>query len=163
YWTLVVRHERVQIAQANLEVAIKLRESIERQVKIGTSPKSDITQGDATVSERQQAVQLEELAVVEGERALLDLVYLAGDQLDWHRRLVLTEHPTGGVPERDYDAALAAALANRPELRRARRAIDAALVDQAIRENQRRFRVDIYGEAGLAGFAGTSIVPSDPA
>ncbi len=158
YWDLVVRRERVRIAQANVAEATKLRDLVERQVRGGQAPKSDITQADVTVTERQQTQQLAELAVVDGERALLDLTYLAGDQLAWNDSLVLTDRPTSATSTASFDSELAIAFANRPEFKREKSAVASAQATQKIATNQKRLRVDAYVEAGLAGFAGENVV-----
>jgi len=159
YWELEVRHERVSISESNLADAVKLREYVERQFKAGRTAHSDITQADVTVAERQQAVDAAELAVIEAERALLDATYLTEGGLRADDTIVLVDKPATQAVKRDFDQDVATALAKRPEFTRAQRALEAARLDAEIAANQRRFRLDIYGEAGVVGFSGINVVP----
>jgi outer membrane protein TolC len=160
YWDLVVRHERVRIAQANLAAAIRLRELVEKQVKAGGAPRADITQTDVTVAERRQAVDTAWLAVVDAERALLDVTFLRQGKLSPADTLVLVDQLATDPEKRDFDADVAVAMQKRPELQRVERAIEAARLNRQIADNQRRARVDLYVEGGLGGYAGQPL--SDP-
>ncbi|HEU0033029.1 MAG TPA: TolC family protein [Kofleriaceae bacterium] len=160
YWDLVVRHQRVSISEANLQDAIKLRDFVERQVRAGRGAQSDVTQADLTVAERQQALDTAVLAVIEGERALLDVTFLRQGAIPWDERLTLVDLPATEPVKKNFDQELKVALDKRPEFRRQQRAIEVARINEDIAENQTRIRFDVYGEAGVVGFSGTNAAGS---
>jgi outer membrane protein TolC len=164
YWDLVVRREEVRIREANLSQAASLRELVERRIKGGQAPKSDVVQADVTVAEREQAVRVAQLAVVEAERALLALTYLnRTGRFGWDDAVVPTQRPGTQPAMVDFDKELALALRHRPELRRIERELALARLNQGIASNGQRMRVDVYAEAGVLGVAGRSTVPAgDP-
>jgi outer membrane protein len=159
YWQLVVLREGVSIAEANLAEAVKLRDLVDRQLRAGRGAQSDVTQADVSVAERQQAVDGSVLAVIEGERALLDATYLGKGAIRGNETLVPVDRPQTQPAQREFDRELAVALENRPELKRRDRAIEIARVDEALASNQRKLRLDLYLEAGIAGFAGRDVLP----
>lgn len=158
YWSLVVRRQEVKIREASLSEVHDVRELVERRIRGGQAPRSDLIHADVTVAERQQVVRQAQLAVIAAEELLLSLTYLnrAGG-FSWENVLVPTDQPTE-LPERiDFEQALAVALRERPEIERVRRDLARARLDHSIAKNNSRLRLDVYAEAGVFGLAGTPL------
>ena len=164
YWTLVVRREELRIREGSVSEAVNLRELVERRIRGGQAPKSDLVQSDVTVAERQQQVGAARLEVVAAERDLLAATYLnRSGKFGWASVLVPAETPSKQPVTPQFEQELEVALRNRPEVRRLERAVEVARLNYAIAENARRIKLDVYAEAGLLGAAGRSTLPAgDP-
>ena len=162
YWTLVLRRQDVNIRSVSLQNAEELRDLVERRIRGGQAPRSDLAQADVTVAERKQAVNVAVLFVVEAERDLLDRSYLStSKRVAWDSVLVPVDEIDDQSLSLDPEAIMATALQNRPEFRREKRAFELARINQKIAQNNRKLRLDVFAEAGLLGASGQSLLASD--
>lgn len=164
YWTLVLRREEVNIREQNVSMARSLRELVEKRIRGGQAPRGEIVQADATVSERELQVRQAQLTVVDAERDLLTLTFMNRDgKFEWGSTIVPSEVPSTSLLDVKFETELEAALKARPEMRRFARDLALAKLNADIASNERRPQLDLYAEAGVAGFAGTSTLPAgDP-
>lgn len=158
YWSLIVRREEVKIREASVAEAVSLRDLVERRIKGGQAPKSDLIQADVTIATREQLVRQARMMVIDGEKQLLALTYFnRSGKFEWSNTLIPTETPGDAPAKVDFNAALEIALKHRPEIRRLEQDLAFARLDRDIAANEKKMRLDLYAEAGLLGLAGTPI------
>lgn len=156
YWTLVLRREEARIRHVNVQSAIQLREIVGRRVAAGSDAASSIVQADAAVAERRQAVNLADLAIIDAESDLLRVSFLTRAGVIGPGDLLLPSEAFGDVKSTPtFEAELKQAKLSRPEVKQAEQDLRRAELDLRIAENRTRWRVDLYGEAGVLGIAGT--------
>lgn len=160
YWTLVLRREELAIQKASLAQAETLRDLVERRVRAGRDPRSEMVRADAEVARRRAARESARLAVVNAERQLLGVSYLnRSGKFDWSDSIVpaekLEEKPVSAAFEEEFQVA----LENRPEIKRQEKALQLAQLNREIANNERKMRLDVYLEGGLRGLVGTNVVP----
>ena len=163
YYTLALRREEVAIARTNLEAAETLKAVVERRVRAGQDARSSLIQADATVAERRRAVEAARVSVINAEQAFLLSSYLTrAKSISPGDAVVPVDRAPGNDFAPDYEDELAKAYENRPEVLRAQRAIKLAELDHKIAQNNRRWRFDVYGLAGVAGLAGSNAMGGAP-
>jgi len=164
YWTLVLRREEVKIREQSVAMAVSLRDLVDKRIRGGQAPRGEIVQADATVAERELQVRQAQLTAVDAERELLTLTFInRAGTFRWNNTLVPGETPRTTPVDANLDDELKLALASRPEMKRFARDLELATLNRDIAANERRPQLDLYAEAGVAGFAGTSTVAAgDP-
>lgn len=156
YYALALRREEVEILRTSLEAAETLREVVERRVKAGQDARSSLIQADSTVAERRRAVEAARINVIDAEQAFLLASYLTrARDISPGDAVIPVDKAAEDDLVPDYKEELARAFESRPEVIRAERAVRLAELDHAIADNASKWRVDIYGLAGLSGLAGT--------
>ena len=167
YWNLAANRAAVRVAAKSLKTAQDLLEQTRVQQEVGVVSRVAVTQAEAGVAERELLfIQAENLAA-SAKDALLDaLLAPAADVFD--DRDIIPESPRFENYTVDTDASIRKALSNRPELVRARQAVEMADVEADFAKNQARPRLDLvasYGTQGLSG-AGRQVdnpLSDDPA
>lgn len=156
YWVLVLRREELEILRNNVAEAVTLKEIVKRRVRVGQDAQSSIVQADAAVAIRMQAVEAARVGIVDAERALMGDAYLHESKLvEYSQVPVPTEKVNEEVPSVNFQKELSAALEHRPEAVRMREELKVAKLEKRIASDLLRPRLDLYGTAGILGFAGT--------
>lgn len=153
YWNLLEAQFQLRVAEQSLELARELHERNRIQVEVGTLAPLELVQSEAGIATREEGIIRAEAAVRGAEDDLRQLLNLERGEL-WTLPIAgdrAAERPQISV---DLEAAIAGALANRPELQRERLALRNLEADLAFFDDQRLPQLDLqvrYGFNGLGG------------
>jgi outer membrane protein TolC len=116
YWTLVNNREQLTVARESLQLAKDLNDRNRIQVQVGTLAPLDITQSEAAIATRDEAIIQATSAVGDAEDTLRQLMNFPSGPL-WSTPIVPTSDPvTGEKVTAHVDEALRIAFDQRPEL-----------------------------------------------
>ncbi len=152
YWTLSFALMELDTSKASLKLAQDFLEQNKIKVRVGTLAPIEITQAEAEVADREQAVIIATYAVATSEDGLRRVVNVPYDSPIWSRPIRPSDEPTVEEIPIDYAAIEEAAKANRPDLEQARLEIMSRENDLAYRKNQRRWGLNLTGDYGHDGF-----------
>jgi outer membrane protein len=165
YWTLLAARRDVAVRESSIRVAEKQHEDTRVRVQAGTQAESDLAQTTAEIERRRGDLFASKEAVVRAENTLRNLI--ARDSTDpvWDEELVpndsALESAHDNVPA-DVPAAIASALANRPELQELALRLDRQDVEIEAAVDRVRPQVDLvasYNGRGLAGDPNENAIP----
>ncbi len=163
YWNLAANRAAVRVAAKSLKTAQDLLEQTRVQQEVGVVSRVAVTQAEAGVAEREVLFIQAETLAASAKDALLDaLLAPSADVFD--DRDIIPEAPRFENYQVDTDESIRKALRNRPELVRARQAVEMAEVEADFAKNQARPRLDLiasYGTQGLSGSGKLVPVPDD--
>jgi outer membrane protein TolC len=120
YWDLVAAREAARVARESLKLAQDLYDLNKKKVEVGTLAPIEITQAEAGVASREEAVIIADTAVMNAEDSLLRLMAVPKDDSAWNERVLPTDRPEYQARTVDVNAALAKALDLRSEMATAR-------------------------------------------
>jgi len=152
YWNLSFALMELETSKASLKLAQDFLEQNKIKVRVGTLAPIEITQAEAEVADREQAVIIATYAVATSEDALRQIVNVPRDSPIWSRPIRPSDAPTEAEVPVDPEAAESAAAANRPDLEQARLEVMSRENDLAYRKNQRRWGLNFTGDYGHDGF-----------
>ncbi len=158
YWDLVFAAGSVDVARQSLDVAHRLVEDNQAQVKYGT-----MTRLDLTTALSQEASSQHALVQAEGNRRIADLalkrliVSGATDPL-WQATIEPVDRPDVIEQPIDLESAVRRALGERADLQQARRQAAANQAASAYLRDQTRPQADLVASYGLAGTGGTQLL-----
>ncbi|HEX6973040.1 MAG TPA: TolC family protein, partial [Vicinamibacterales bacterium] len=155
YYDLVGAIGQLDVARASLQLAQQQLKDNQTKVEVGTMAPIDIIEAQAEVSQREEAVIVNEAQIKTLEDALRTLVMNPSQPDFWTARLVPTEQPTLTAQPIDVDAAIKNALANRTDLVQARKQLEQTDITIKFAKNQRLPAVNAIVNYGLAGVGGT--------
>lgn len=158
YYELVGAIRQLDVARASLELAQQQLKDNQTKVEVGTMAPIDIIEAQAEVSQREEAVIVNQAQIKSVEDALRTLVMNPSQPDFWTSRIVPTEEPQLAPQAVDLDAAIANALAHRTDLVQARKQLDQTDITIKFAKNQRLPNVDAIVNYGLAGLAGTRTI-----
>jgi outer membrane protein TolC len=116
YWTLVNNREQLTVARESLQLARDLNDRNRIQVQVGTLAPLDITQSEAAIATRDEAIIQATSAVGDAEDTLRQLMNFPSGKL-WETPIVPTSDPkTDEKVTAHVDEALRIAFEQRPEL-----------------------------------------------
>ena len=95
YYELLYAIDNLAAAQKNLQLAQKLLDENEIQVKVGTMAPLDVVTAQSEVASREEGVIVAENALAEAEDNLKRVIFPQNDPLMWRTRIV---PPTGRAP-----------------------------------------------------------------
>jgi outer membrane protein len=153
YWDLNFTLMNLKTSQAALQLAQDFLEQNRIKVRVGTLAPIEITQADAQVADREEAVIIAENLVKTAEDALRRVMNVPKDSDVWSRPLQPSEPLPLVEQSPDMEASVASALAHRPDLEQARLDLKSKEVDLAYRKNLRRWGLDLNAEYGKIGIA----------
>ncbi|HXI02573.1 MAG TPA: TolC family protein [Candidatus Saccharimonadales bacterium] len=154
YWTLVYERQDLDVRNEALDLAQELLRLNKIRVDVGTLPPIDITQAEAGVASREEAVIVAQANIANAEDRLRRVMGLDPGSDDWNRPIEPTEDL--GTVERNavLDSEIKKALDNRTDLQQARLTLESADVTLEAQRNQLKYRLDgtaAYAFQGLAG------------
>ena len=160
YWDLAfsLRNLQVQIdavKQARLQV-----ESNQRMVEKGVLAPIDIVAASTQVTTFEQNVYTAQEAVTQAENTLKTLILPDREQTLWTRAITPVTPVSLEAPRVPIEAAVKAALDNRPELTQLRTTADINRLNVRYLRDQTKPQVDLVGTYTTAGLAGTFVQPS---
>jgi len=155
YYDLVGAIGQLEVARASLQLAQQQLRDNQTKVEVGTMAPIDIIEAQAEVSQREEAVIVNEAQIKTLEDALRTLVMNPAQPDFWTVRIVPTEQPTLTAQPIDVDGAIKSALANRTDLIQARKQMEQTDININYAKNQRLPTVNAIVNYGLAGVAGT--------
>jgi outer membrane protein TolC len=162
YWTLVYERQDLEVRQEALELARELLRLNKIRVDVGTLPPIDITQAEAGVASREEAVIVAEANIEDAEDRLRRVMGLDPQGSDWGRSIVPTEDLTILARSIDLNREVEKAIVNRTDLSSARLQLEKADLSLAYQKNQLKYSLDLSASVQLEGLAGdsTARVPS---
>ena len=154
YWTLKATRANVGVQQRSLDLARELSRENKVRVDAGQIPPIDLVQAEAEVAQRRENLIRAQAAAGDAEDALRRLIVNPNDVGFWQVRIEAVDglSPVNELP--DVDGAVARALDQRYDIRRAGVDLENATSEIAFLDNQRlpdvRFETSYRGN-GLAG------------
>lgn len=154
YYDLVFAIEDHRAKQEDLGRARALLDENRKRVEVGVLSRLDVTQAEAGVAEREEAVIIAERVIKENENTLKRLI--SGDVLVL-RGVALEPVDTAPVRDVELDVvrSVNTALELRPDYQRARFTVDRQGIVVAFNRNQLWPQVDLEGSYGLNGRGGS--------
>ena len=164
YWTLVYARQDLEVRKEALRLAQELLKLNQIKVQVGTLPPIDITQAEAGVASREEAVIVAQAAIETAEDRLRRVVGMDPQSAEWRRPIVPTEDLTIIERQPSADDEVKTAIENRADLASARLALNSADVDLSYRRNQLKYSLDFSATYSLQGLAGDTkgITVADP-
>jgi outer membrane protein TolC len=154
YWAVVFARENLAVQRRSLELARQtLHENTER-VRVGLLAPVAVKEAESEAAAREAQVIVAENALDVAQRTLRQLVFLRTGDTFVPRQIEPIEEPHTTAVAVDGDAALAAALEQRPEILAQNLDVRSKNLTARVRENQLLPRADFVGNVGLNGLAG---------
>jgi outer membrane protein TolC len=163
YWGLVFARQNLDVANEALRLAQELLKLNQIKVQVGTLPPIDITQAEAGVASKEEAVIVAQAGIENAQDTLRRVIGMDPKDPSWRLGIDPTEDLA--LPDRavDIDQAIKTAIDNRPDLEAERYRIksDDALLYQA--RNQMKYNLQLDAAYGLTGLAGdVGAIPGTP-
>jgi outer membrane protein TolC len=153
YWNLVEARQQVEVARESLSLARELHQMNRVRVDVGTLAPLELVQSEVGIATREEEIILAEAAVQNAEDALRRLLHLEPGPL-WE---VPIEPTTPAETERldiDLAAAIATAMAERPELANQKLRVDLLDLEHRFFRNQVLPSLDLEARYGYNGIGG---------
>ncbi|MFN7987297.1 MAG: TolC family protein [Thermoanaerobaculia bacterium] len=166
FWTLLAARRDVEARASAVALADRQRIDVEARVEAGTLSEADLAPPVAELERRKGDLFASREAASRAENALKAL--LLADPADplWSARLVPADEPEGAAPHApDVDAALASAVALRPEVAEASARLERLAIDDEAARDRTRPQLDLvaaYARRGLAGAQNPDLNPPFP-
>ena len=156
YWNVVGARENVEVRRESLQLAERTVQENEARVRVGLLAPVAVLEAQAQAKARETDVIVAENLLKTSRLRLGQLAFFRPNGTVLPRMLEPSEV---GQPEGihiDEDAALATALAERPEILASANTVEARQYDERVASNQLLPRFDIVGSYGLFGLSGTN-------
>jgi outer membrane protein TolC len=151
YWDLNFALMNLKTSRAALQLAQDFLEQNRIKVRVGTLAPIEITQAEAQVADREEAVIIAENQVRTAEDALRSVMNVPKDSPVWSQSI----QPSDPLPlietTPDMEMSVSSALEHRPDLEQARLDLKSKETGLAYRRNQRRWGLDLSGDYGKVG------------
>lgn len=155
YFDLVGAIGQLELARKSLELANQQLKNNQRRVEVGAMAAFDILEAQAEVSQREEALIINEAQITSIEDGLRTLIMNPSQPDYWTVRVVPTEQPALTPTAVDIDAAIRNALENRTDLAQARRQMEQTDITLKYVKNQKLPAVDVTTTYNLIGLGGT--------
>lgn len=157
YWALIAAQESTRVALKSLETARALLEQTQAQYEVGVVSRVEVVQAEAGVADREFVLIREQAIERNQQDALIDRVLGPYLEPDTRIQVALTDRPEElSVLEVSEVAATEHAMARRPELVAARKAIEGRQIEAKYANNQRLPQLDVVGTYGQSGLSGST-------
>ncbi len=156
YWDLNFAIMDLKTQQAALKLAQDFLGENRIKVRVGTLAPIEITQAEAGVADREEAVITGENLVRTAEDALRRITNVPKDSPIWEQPIQPSDAPPLVEVDPDMNAAVATALKSRPDLEQARLDLSSQEANLQFRRNQKRWGLDFTGTYGNPGFASSN-------
>jgi outer membrane protein TolC len=153
YWDLTFRILDLEVKKQSLDLARDLLRLNRTKVQVGTLAPIEITQAEAGVADREEAVIVAQNEIRNAEDRLKRLLGPHDDPI-WGLPLRPVEEPPFDETLPDLDRSLGQAMEHRPDLEKARRRLASREAELGLARSQRLLGLDFqvsYGARGLAG------------
>jgi len=154
YWTLVFERQDLEVRKEALTLAQELLRLNRIRVDVGTLPPIDITQAEAGVASREEAVIIAESNIRNAEDRLRRVLGMDPQSPDWRKPVVPIQDLN--IVERvvDLDREIKKGIENRTDLEAARLQLQKADTSLSFQRNQLKYRLDGTGTVGYEGLSG---------
>jgi outer membrane protein TolC len=159
YWALAATRKLQEAAKKSVDTATDLLEQTKVQYQVGTVSKVLVTQAEAGVAQREFDFIVRSNEASAAQDRLLTAIATPGIS-EYQSTKLLTEEPTFVPYEINAEASLEKAREQRPELAAARKAVEAAELDEKYAWNQKLPALDVRGTYTNNGLAGSQKVPA---
>ncbi|HWP65013.1 MAG TPA: TolC family protein [Candidatus Limnocylindria bacterium] len=158
YWNVVGARQNVEVRREALALAQRTVEENEARVRVGLLAPVAVLEAQAQAKARETDLIVAENLLKTARLRLAQLAYFRPQGTVLPRFLEPSEdgHPEG--VHIDEDAALATAMAERPEILASASAVRARQYDERVTSNRLLPRFDLVGSYGLLGLSGTNQV-----
>jgi outer membrane protein TolC len=160
YWEVAATRAGVNVARKSLQTARDLLEQTRVQLEVGVVSRVAVTQAEAGVAERElNLIRAENSAAAAQDTLLNALLAPSNDVLE--EREIVPQTPSFTPYPVQLENAVQTAMARRPDLARARRALDEAELMTDLAQNQARPQLDLVASYDAAGLSGASKLRGD--
>lgn len=154
YWTLTAVRQQIGVNEDTLALAEQQLAETELRIESGAAPETEIAQPRAEIERRRGELLASQEAAARAENTLKLLILGDGDGDLWSRTLAPVAPAAAEIVPVDVAAALAQALASRPELTAASAVVERRRAETAFARDGVRPDLDVvasYDRYGLAG------------
>lgn len=151
YWDVFGAYRALDVAHSSLDLAKDFLRQTRIRVDVGTLPPIEITTAEAEVASREEDVIVAENRIRNLEDQLRALVRMTPDSPDWNRPIRTTDAPGFAPQPIDTDKAIATALARRPDIVRARVAVEQTQLEERFSAGQTLPQLRVYGSYTRSG------------
>jgi len=152
YWDLDFALLNLKTQQTSQQLARDFLEENRIKVRVGTLAPIEITQAEAGVADREEAVIEAGNLVRTSEDALRRIVNVPQDSPLWSRPIQPSDAPSLVEVTPELQEAVSAAMERRPDLEQSRLDLKSRETELAYRDNQRRWDLSFQGDYGVIGF-----------
>jgi len=157
YWDLAYARASLQVAQQALDLANESLRDTRSRVEIGTTPPIDVTEAQAEVANREEAVIVAEAQIGTAEDTLRTLNYSPSSPDFWTLHIETTDEPLFNPTVVDVDGAVRNALDKRSDLVQSKKSLEANELNLKYLGNQTLPDVRAQLDYGLTGVGGTYV------
>ncbi len=157
YWNLVYSIENLDVRRQSLKLAQDLLEKNQRSVEVGTLAPIEVLSAQAEVATREADLIQAETQIKSNEDQLKLLLHITGDEDKNITALVPKDKPTYVAREVNLEEALAAAIANRTELKIAQFGLQNDRLSLSFARNQALPDLSLSASYSSPGIDGTRI------
>ena len=157
YWNLVYSIENLDVRRQSLKLAQDLLEKNQRSVEVGTLAPIEVLSAQAEVATREADLIQAETQIKSNEDQLKLLLNITGDEDKNITALVPKDKPTYVAREVNLEEALAAAIANRTELKIAQLGLQNDRLSLSFARNQALPDLNLSASYSSPGIDGTRI------
>jgi outer membrane protein TolC len=148
YWDLNFAIMQLRTSRFALKVAQDFLEQNKVKVRVGTLAPIEITQAEAQVADRNEAVIIAEAALRAAEDAVRLAIGMRKDSADWTRPIRPSDPLAVNEVVPNEEEAMQAALQNRPDLQQARLEMASRTTESEAKKNLKRWGLDFSGTYG---------------
>jgi HAE1 family hydrophobic/amphiphilic exporter-1 len=154
YWTLVSATRDVEVRRRSVALAERQRDDTRARIESGTAPESDLAAPTAEIERRRGDLFAAEEQVLRAEHALKSLVLDVVTDSLWNERIAAADDPAMLPRNPGIEAAVATAIANRPEIAEAKSGIARQDVEIDAARDRLRPSLDLVASYALRGLGG---------
>jgi outer membrane protein TolC len=166
YWNLVYSIANLDVRRQSLKLAEDLLEKNQRSVEVGTLAPMEVLSAQAEVATREADLIQAEAQIQSNQDQLKLLLHIVGDEEKAMADLVPKDKPTYVVKEVGLDEALAAAIANRTDIRISEIGLQTDKLNLTYAKNQVLPDLSLSASYSSPGIDGTQLIydisPIDP-
>jgi HAE1 family hydrophobic/amphiphilic exporter-1 len=162
YWDLVFALRDVQIQRESVELAKTQLERNRRMVNEGSLAPIELVSVEAELEKRNENVLSATETVTRAENALKQLMLGERESSVWSQPIIPTEAPDLQATNLGLNDAVAAAIANRPELAQNNLQQEINKVEVKFLDNQTKPQVDLIASYTTTGLSGAKILTPNP-
>jgi HAE1 family hydrophobic/amphiphilic exporter-1 len=157
YWDLAYARASLQVAQQALDLANESLRDTRSRVEIGITPPIDITEAQAEVANREEAVIVAQAQIETAEDTLRTQIYDPQSSDFWTIHIETADAPLFTPTTVDVDAAVRNALDKRSDLTQSKKSLEANDMNIKYLHNQTLPDVRAQLDYGLTGVGGTFV------
>ena len=158
YLNLIYAIENLSVKQRSLELAKDLVSKNRREVEVGMVAPIELLSAEAEVATREADILQAEVAVANSEDLLKTVINIEAEEGGGAPQIVPSDKPNQEPRTIRVDEALAAAIANRPDLQATRIGLKNKELNVSYAKNQVLPDLNVYASYWSPGLSGTQIL-----